>query len=270
MVDDIPIRTASGQLLAANRAVRNGERVAMDAFRTGVPIEQKTSKMDTVTRADVDAQSAIVRTLGEVDDGVAIVGEEGTAEKRLPDGGRAWVVDPIDGTNNFVRGSRVWSVCLAHVIDGEPTVGVVSAPALGDRYVADPNGCERNGEPISVSDRIDTETFIAGVLSGLRRRHREEYEAVIEVILDEFGDLRRIGSGQLTLAAIASGEIDAAISTVEIDPWDTIAGVHLVRQAGGRVTDLDGDEWTHDSAGLVASNGTRHGEVLRLVRGRRV
>lgn len=92
------------------------------------------------------------------------------------------------------------------------------------------------------------------------------YARAFEAIVSRFADLRRFGSAQGTLGMVAAGSLEGTVTNVEIDPWGTIAGVHPVRQAGGRVTGLDGERWRHDSRGLVASNGHLHDEVLAAAR----
>jgi myo-inositol-1(or 4)-monophosphatase len=91
---------------------------------------------------------------------------------------------------------------------------------------------------------------------------RDEYARACEAIVERFADLRRPGSAQAALAELAAGSVEGVVTNVDTNPWDTVAGVHLVRQAGGRVTDLEGNRWRHDSRGLVASNGHLHDEVL--------
>jgi myo-inositol-1(or 4)-monophosphatase len=92
--------------------------------------------------------------------------------------------------------------------------------------------------------------------------HRDEFAATCRVLVERFGDVRRLGSAQLQLAMIAAGTLDGALTNVDSNPWDTVAGVHMIRLAGGTVTDMDGDPWRHDSHGLVASNGEIHDQLL--------
>jgi myo-inositol-1(or 4)-monophosphatase len=91
---------------------------------------------------------------------------------------------------------------------------------------------------------------------------RDEFAATCRVLVERFGDIRRLGSAQLQLAMVAAGTLDGVLTNVVSNPWDTVTGVHMVRLAGGRVTDLNGDPWRHDSRGLVASNGGIHDSLL--------
>lgn len=258
--------TVDDVVTLAERAAIEGGQVAMDHFRTSrYTVRQKSGKMDPVTEIDLAVQERIVDVLRAegIDD--EIVGEEEGLESSVPASGRTWVIDPIDGTNNFVRGTRLWGVCIALVADGEPIGGVTHLPAMGDTYVAgDDATC--NGEAISTSARSDPAELIVAPIFGLRAVNRPAYRRVTATILDTFGDVRQTGSGQATLAMIASGGLDAAVSTIHLAPWDTLVGVSLVRKAGGRVTDLDGNEWHHDSTSMVATDGAAHDHVLDAIR----
>jgi len=95
---------------------------------------------------------------------------------------------------------------------------------------------------------------------------REEYAAATEAIVTRFGDLVRPKSARIALALVAAGSVEGALTNVRPNPWDSTAGAFMIRQAGGTVTDPDGNCWRHGDRGLVASNGTAHGEVLSAAR----
>jgi myo-inositol-1(or 4)-monophosphatase len=137
---------------------------------------------------------------------------------------------------------------------------------MGDVYVADESGTVRNGDPVSVSEGDDPETFAVAPLLWWPRNRRAEYAAAVTEAVEWFDDLRRYGSAQATLSFVADGGLDAAFTNRRGDPWDTVAGAYMVEQAGGTVTDLAGDPWRHDSEGLVASNGNAHEAVLAAAR----
>lgn len=249
----------------AARAAAAGADVALESFRTDLEIERKSEKTDVVTQADRDAQRAVVETIREAVD-EPIVGEEEGELARVPERGPAWIVDPIDGTDNYVRGSRIFGTVVAAVVDGEPVASAAVFPALSETYRAGPDGVTRNGEAVATSDRADPDTSAVCPLIWWGFDRREEYAAANRAIVDRFGDLRRLGCAQAALAAIADGTYEGAITNLEPNPWDTVAGVHMIRAAGGTVTDLAGERWTHDSRGLVASNGVLHEEVLAAAR----
>jgi myo-inositol-1(or 4)-monophosphatase len=245
----------------AERAARIGGEIAMERFRSDLLVEHKSETLDAVTAADREAQEAVIE---HIDPDAAVVAEEDDAAKTMPDG-PAWVIDPIDGTNNYAVGNPDWATSVAYAVDGEARVGVTQLPAVGDTYATVADGVERNGERVTSSERTAASRLTVSAIFGLQSKHRRAYRAVTSAIIDAFGDLRRGGSGQIALARVAAGELDAAVSTVALDPWDTLAGVAMVRAAGGRVTTLDGDPWRHDSAGLVATNGVAHETVREVV-----
>ncbi|WP_248299354.1 inositol monophosphatase family protein [Halorhabdus amylolytica] len=260
--------TAEESVAIAREAADVGAEVACRYFREGIGNDFKRDRMDPVSKADQETQDRIVEILEERDPAAEIVGEENDAAKTVPESGPAWLVDPIDGTNNFVRDNRLWGVSLARTVDGEPMAAATTLPAIGDTYAAGAGRVERNGIECSASDRTDPSSLIAAPIFGLKQRDRDDYDEVTGYIHHELGDLRRLGSGQTSLAMVACGELDAAISTVHMTAWDTVAGAHMVRAGGGRVTELDGDRWRHDSDSLIATNGEVHDELLAGLRDR--
>ena len=250
----------------AERAATAGGEVALSSFRNGIDVETKDGKTDVVTQADRDTQRRVIEVIAEHYPDDVIVGEEEDARKTVPDDGAAWVVDPIDGTNNYVRNIRTWTTAIAATQDGEPVAAANVLPACGDVYTADSEGTYLDGTPVTVSDVADPERATVVPTFWWDFDHREEYAAATREIVERFGDLRRFGSAQVTLAMVAAGSLEATLTNEVTNPWDTVSGVHMVRQAGGTVTDIHGEPWRHDSTGLVASNGAVHDEVLAATR----
>ncbi len=247
-------------------AATAGATVAGDAFRTGIAVEQKSRETDVVTQADRDAQETVIDHVRESFPTDAIVGEEDDALKQVPETGPAWIVDPIDGTNNFVDGIRAYGTAVATVVDGDPVAGAIVFPSLGDTYRVGPDGVFRNDKALSVSDERDPSAATVCPTFWWDYDERDRYAAVTRSIVDRFDDMRRFGCAQLELAMVASGALEGAITDLPTNAWDTVAGVAMIRAAGGTVTDLAGDRWRHDSTGLVASNGRVHEEVLAAAR----
>ncbi|MFB6091893.1 MAG: inositol monophosphatase [Haloquadratum sp.] len=249
----------------ARRAAASGASVAEDRFRTDIAVEYKDDETDVVTQADRDAQAAVIETIEAEYPEDTIVGEEDDERETVPESGAAWVVDPIDGTNNYVRGTRVWGTAVAAVVDSEPVATALNLPALDDVYWTDGATTYRNGDSVSVSS---TEHPKAGVVTPTMWWDfdaRDQYGRACRSIVDRFGDLRRVGCAQAELASVADGSLDAVVTNIRANPWDTLAGVAMVRAAGGTVTDIEGNRWRHDSVGLVASNGRIHGAALEAV-----
>jgi len=243
-----------------------GAKVAAERFRTDLRVERKGERTDVVTAADRDAQRAVIDRITEEFPADTIYGEEEGTDTAIPDSGRTWVIDPIDGTNNYVRGNRRWATSVACLVDGEAVASANLLPAMDERYVATADGVFRNGERVTVSDRADPGLFQVVPTFWWGFDRREEYAAAARAVVTNFADLRRVGSAQAALSMLAAGTVDGVITNVETNAWDTIAGAAMVEWAGGTVTDLDGEPWTHDARGLVASNGRAHEAVREATR----
>ncbi len=255
----------AGRPETAEQAAGAGAERALAMFQGELAVETKSNAADLVTEADREAQRAVFETIrGRYPDD-PIVGEEEDALKGVPATGPAWIVDPIDGTANYVRGNPIWGTSVAAVVDQEAVAGTTVLPALGDAYVADDATARLNGKPISVSARTDpaaaqvATTLWWGFMDG------DTHIETLGEIGRAFGDIRRFGSAQATLAMVASGTVDAAASPITPNPWDSVVGVQLIRNAGGVVTDVHGDRWEVGAEGLVASNGHLHDALLDLV-----
>jgi len=135
MTDD-----AEERLAVAKRAASAGSEIAAESFRADIEVETKSEKTDVVTEADRRTQRRVIEVIREEYPDDAIVGEEEDELKEVPDEGDAWVIDPIDGTNNYVRSIPVWTTSVAAVRDGEPVAAVNVCPALGETYVAGLDG----------------------------------------------------------------------------------------------------------------------------------
>jgi myo-inositol-1(or 4)-monophosphatase len=247
------------------RAAREGAAVAADMFGTSLDVDTKASAIDYVTEADVGTQRRIVECIAETYPDDTIVGEEGAGRKRLRAGETAWVIDPIDGTTNYVRGIPLWGTSVAAVEDGETVAAANCLPALDAEYHAGTDGTVDGDGPVSVSDATDLETSIVAPTLRYGHEHGDAYGQLLGRLSPAVGDVRRLGSAQATLSFVAGGHVDAAVGVVPAHPWDTVAGVHLIRQAGGTVTDLAGDTWTPRSEGLVASGDGIHDDLLALL-----
>lgn len=260
----------------AERAARAGGVVAKESFRGEVSVETKPGKNDLVTQADRQAQQQVVATIGQEFPTATLVCEEesrpigaGTEQLSLvdevPSSEDAWIVDPIDGTSNFVREIRFWTTSVAAISNGEPAGVATYLPVEDDIYTAGPDSVSRNGASMSVSERTDPETFAVALIGRWPRVQDQSHTALLERTAAEFGDMRRMGTMQGALALVAAGSYDAAFLPGTPHPWDAVAGVHLIRRAGGTVTDLSGDAWENGASGLVASNGRAHDTVLQTV-----
>ena len=256
---------AHDRRIVAERAAQAGADVAAASFRRPLEVETKAGPTDLVTEVDRNAQEAVVSVIRNADPDGVVVAEEDDLDGEVPDEGTAWVVDPVDGTRNYVAGSRLWATSVATVVDGETVAAATLMPAYGDEYALGPERVTRNGGPVGPSDRDDPATFTVSPL-GVPRGDRNEFAGLCDVLLHRTGDLRRLGCAQAALAMVASGELDAVVATRPLDPWDSVAGVAMVQRAGGMVTDALGDPWHPHAEGLVASNGNAHDALVDAAR----
>lgn len=218
-------------------------------------------RRDLVSEADIAAEALILERIPEAD---GFLAEEGGG--RGGTSGRDWLVDPLDGTINFLHGLPVWAVSLA-VLEAEAlAAGVVHAPALGWTFVARRGqGARLNDQPVRVSATAEIEDAILATgfpyaRDTLADNNLENVPRIGEVA----GGLRRMGAAAIDLALVAAGRLDG-FWELHLNPWDVAAGILLVREAGGRVTDFRGGDELHGllhARNLVATNGRIH-ESLR-------
>lgn len=220
---------------------------------------------DTVTDVDIAVERLVRDTLAERTPGAAFLGEEegGT------DTGTGWILDPLDGTANFVRALPLCGVSLAFVDNGEPVIGVVTLPFLQRRYwAAAGHGAWRNGHPVHCSaPRALHDAIVAigdygtGRGAGLRN---EAAFALHRHLAPRAQRLRMLGSAAVDLVFVADGTVDASI-TLGNAPWDMAAGTLIAREAGALVLDTDGHDHTRSSRATVVLAPGLRGPILAAV-----
>ena len=230
-------------LAVAVRAARSAASVIADAARDlgRLPTFSKDHG-DIVSTADVEAEDAIVATIRAAFPGHAILGEEsGHIAGAREGGGYKWIVDPIDGTVNFIHGFPYYAVSIALVHDAEITHAVVYDPVHDDCFTAvRGRGAYRNGAPIRVSTCIDLAHALVGTVFPTRESPKlTSYLPTFNHLIARCAGLRRAGSCALDLAYLAAGHLDGFWVT-SLKPWDVAAGALLVTEAGGRVGDFSG------------------------------
>jgi myo-inositol-1(or 4)-monophosphatase len=248
--------------LARRAAVRGGE-VVLGPRPTG-PAELKGAG-DYVTQVDRASEHAIAEILASASD-IPVLGEE---EGGSP-GKRYWVVDPLDGTTNYLHRFPIVGVSVALVEEGRPVIGVVHAPFLAETYVAERGegaAVERPGaEPtrLRVSE-LPPERAVVG--TGFPFRHKEvlpRYLRVLQRALERFEDLRRPGAASLDLAWVSAGVFDGFFE-LALSPWDVAAGALLIEEAGGVVTDWEGGPG-YLFGNILAGPPAIHAELLAITR----
>jgi len=217
-------------------------------------VERKSSATDLVSDADRESEELIVGLLREERPDDALLAEEGDRAEGAS--GRRWLVDPLDGTTNYLYGQPQWCVSIA--LEGE--VAVVHDPLRGETFrAASGDGCELNGRALRVSDHDRLETALIATGFAYDASLRAAQADLLRRILPRVRDIRRAGSAALDLAWLAAGRLDGYYER-GLKPWDWAAGRLLVREAGGELADLEGEP-----AGLVAASPAIFGPLADLV-----
>jgi myo-inositol-1(or 4)-monophosphatase len=241
--------------VAARAAVAAGQVV----LAADHPRAELKSRADYVTATDRAAEEAARAVLGHEAAGVAVVGEElGGADAE-----RYWLIDPIDGTTNFLLGFPIVGVSVALVDQGRPAAGAVHGPYLGTTFTAARGqGAEQDGQPLRVSDR-PSDRAVVGTGFPFRSKERlPEYLEVFLPALERFEDVRRPGAVSLDLSWVAAGVFDGFFE-IGLSPWDVAAGALLIEEAGGVVTDWFGGDG-YLSGDILAGGTEVHRDLLDL------
>ncbi len=198
-------------------------------------------RMDFASEVDELAEKEIIKEFRRSTPEYAILGEESGEKKGKPGNRFTWVIDPLDGTSNYLRGIPHFCVSIALVENGEPIHGVIFDPLRNELFTTSRgSGTTLNDKRVRVADRKDLSG--AMVLTGFPPRERARASAqlkCVDTLLTEIEDIRRTGSAALDLAWVAAGRADAYFEA-GVKPWDIAAGALMVREAGGKVCDFKG------------------------------
>jgi myo-inositol-1(or 4)-monophosphatase len=233
--------------IASAAAIAAG-RHAASRFRARVATTQKTSFHDLVTEVDRQCEEIVVEEILRRCPDSTIVAEEGGTRGG---GSVRWFVDPIDGTNNFARGIPFFCVSIAAAVDGSLAAAVVHDPVRAETFTASEDGTCLNGEEVRASGvSTDAAALLLTDFPSPKRASSSDDYALLATLISSFGTVRRLGSGALALAYVASGRADAALAT-NANVWDIAAGALLVDRAGGRHAAPDHRDGTPDWTGPV-------------------
>ena len=251
-----PIERLKTIAIEAGKLVREGYRTTKTIRHKGV--------VDLVTEYDVRVETLILKRLSEHFPDYTLVGEE--SHEGAYDHQKAIYIDPIDGTTNFVHGIPHLGISLGVWEAGVPILAVVYNPILDELFSAEAgSGAYCNGTPLHVSTQDMLQQSLIGTGFPYAKVNRgAEYHWVIDRItslLPHIRDIRRLGAAAIDLCYLAQGRIDAFYE-IDLKPWDVAAGILIVREAGGQVSNLTGEPYTFSDKGIVASNGRIHDSLL--------
>lgn len=227
---------------------------------------------DLVTDADFASEKIIVDEIRARFPSHAIYSEESHDDDLFADD--CWIIDPLDGTNNYAYGFPIWGVSIAYAQKGEVVAGGVAYPSQGILMVAlkgkgarmmEKAGSKTTSKKIHVSKRNDVANAMTLVCAHLSGSDADGNLAKLGRISKRVFNVRNLGAAVFNIGYVAAGLADACIE-FKLQPHDGAAGALLVREAGGKVTDMAGKEWRLDSPTMVATNGLIHGKILGRIK----
>ena len=244
-------------LLAAKQA----SKVLLHYYGKKEKITEKSNK-SLVATADVEANKVIINTIKKYFPNHSILSEETGFDDKKSD--YKWVIDPLDGTHNFLRSMPICGTSIALEYKKEIVLGVLHLPVLCITAVAEKGkGAFLNGKRISVSNKKDLEHSF--ILVEFAYANRKEKTLFLEKLIHQAIDVRNFGCAVYHLILIACGKCDGYV-ILSTHEWDVAAGFLIVEEAGGKVTDLKGRKWYPHQTKYLISNGKLHKNILKLIK----
>ena len=232
-----------------------------------IEMTNKSNTHDLVTQFDKAVQKTIFNFLTKKYPNVKIIGEEeNLGDKIDPYKGEVFIIDPIDGTSNFINGLKESAISIAYVVDGVPTVGAVYNPYRKDIYTAiKGRGAKCNGKSIKVNNLTLNQGLVGyGTAVYYDELIAKTQKAFCDVLL-KANDLRRIGSAALDICALARGSF-CAFYEMRLCPWDYAAGMVILTEAGGIITDIEGNPVSlKEKSSVCAGNSIAYGELKDIL-----
>ena len=226
-------------------------------------LELRSSVKEAVTVYDKMADELIVQGIKKAYPDHSLLTEESGLLEGDPDW--LWIVDSLDGTSDFASLNPFFSVCVALMHRQDLVLGAIYAPAINEFYLAEKGkGAYLNQRRIQVSEVSQLRQGYVFYCEG-GEKDRPRTGGILNRIYPEVMDLRKLGSAGLETAWVAAGKGEAYFTT-KIEPWDVAPGVLLVREAGGEVTDFEGNQWRPEQGDLLFSNGRVHRAILGLLK----
>lgn len=253
-------------LESAVEAAQLGGDILMSYFRSGVEMRDKSSQSgktyDLVSDADLESEQAIARFLRQAYPDHELLGEEELTGD--VDAEHLWVIDPLDGTNNFAHRLPHFAVSIAYYHRGDPLVGVVWNPAREERFTATRGGgafCQDIPAEVSRAEQLTEALVGCGFYYDRGAMMRSTLATIEELFEKHVHGIRRFGTAALDLCHVGCGQFEGFFE-YQLAPWDFAAGRLFVEEAGGRVTDATGGALPLAKSSIVASNGKLHSALV--------
>lgn len=244
-----------------------GDALRASRTRLGtLDVRAKMGAADVFSEADLEAESIVRDALKQAQPEFGFLGEEGGVVAGA-DPDHIWIVDPLDGTTNFLTGSPLFAVNIALARQGHVIAGVTHVPVIDETFWAEEGGgAWLNGERISVSQRQTLEESVLGVgIPFATKPGHAQFRDEMAKLTDRISGIRRLGAGAIDMAWVACGRHDAYWEQ-SVSAWDMAAGVIIVREAGGVVTATDGKPLDLRAGTVLASSPTIHSQLLEILR----
>jgi myo-inositol-1(or 4)-monophosphatase len=249
--------------IAVSAARRAGEVIVRSLDRVGALTVSEKGRNDFVSEVDRAAEQVLIATIRKAYPAHGLLAEESGC---APGDEYTWVIDPLDGTTNFLHGFPQFAVSVACRHRGRAEVGVVLDPTRGELFTAERGaGTQLDGRRVRVSQRPGLDGALVGTGFPFRENKRwlKPYLAMLERVMDTTAGVRRPGAASLDLAYVAAGRLDA-FWEVGLAPWDTAAGNLLITEAGGMVGNLAGTEY-RDGGHLLAGSPRVYAALIELL-----
>ena len=264
-MEAVSSRMLRSTLIAATRA---GAEEILRFFQRSFTVHNKEGINNLVTEADHAAEKAILAVIRkEYPDHQILAEESGQLAQHSP---YKWIIDPIDGTVNFAQGIPLNCVSIAIEHEGRIVMGAVYNPHMNEFFFAEKGqGATLNDKPIRVSNK--TETIKSCLVTGFPYTYINEPNGPLEVFerfVRKGVPVRRLGSAAIDLCWVACGRFDGFFEQ-KLEPWDSAAGYLIVEEAGGKVTDFTGQEFSVYQHKVLATNGKIHDEMLQVILGQK-
>lgn len=252
--------------IAVKAARRAGDIIVQASRNLDRLTISKKSRSDFVSEVDGAAEEAIIRILREAYPSHAILAEESGTSGDTQNAEYQWIIDPLDGTTNFLHGFPQYAVSIALKHKGILNKAVVYNPNNNELFTAGRgDGAYLNNQRLRVSKRINLEDCLIG--TGIPFRdltHAEAYLNMFKDIMPRVAGIRRPGSASLDLSYVAAGRYDA-FWEIGLAPWDMAAGALIIKEAGGLVGDLEGDDTYLESGQILAGNPKIFSQLLKII-----